>query len=306
MQTPPRARTAAFAVVRTLGILFLIVAPGCSETLTAEGVQPLRLAVIGDYGSGSNYERDVATLVTSWNPDYILTVGDNNYPDGRAETIDRNIGRYYHAYIGNYRGTYGEGASDNRFFPSLGNHDWRAEGAAPYLEYFTLPGNERYYEQALGPVRVFMLDSDPHEPSGTSATSEQANWLRERLAASKEPWRLVLFHHAPFSSGNAHGSSEWMQWPFEEWGASAVIAGHDHHYERVIRDGIPYFVNGLGGAEKRTIRSVVGGSVVRFTEDYGAMRIDVTPSELEFEFVTRSGRIVDSYEVALEATSRVN
>lgn len=41
--------------------------------------------------------------------------------------------------------------------------------------------------------------------------------------------------------------------PFESWGADAVIAGHDHHYERLAnpnsltgRSGFPYIVNGLG------------------------------------------------------------
>ena len=38
-----------------------------------------------------------------------------------------------------------------------------------------------------------------------------------------------------------------LQWPFEAWGAHAVLAGHDHLYERVTFGNFPYFVNGLGG-----------------------------------------------------------
>jgi tartrate-resistant acid phosphatase type 5 len=38
-----------------------------------------------------------------------------------------------------------------------------------------------------------------------------------------------------------------MQWPFAAWGATAVLAGHDHDYERLTVGGLPYFVNGLGG-----------------------------------------------------------
>jgi hypothetical protein len=38
-------------------------------------------------------------LVLSWQPEFILTLGDNNYPVGSPETIDANIGQFYHAYI---------------------------------------------------------------------------------------------------------------------------------------------------------------------------------------------------------------
>lgn len=44
-------------------------------------------------------------------------------------------------------GNYGEGALTNRFFPCLGNHDWSTPGAQPYLDYFELPCNERFYLQ---------------------------------------------------------------------------------------------------------------------------------------------------------------
>ena len=41
----------------------------------------IRFAVIGDYGSGSHHERDVAQMIESWKPDFITTVGDNHRGD---------------------------------------------------------------------------------------------------------------------------------------------------------------------------------------------------------------------------------
>ncbi|MCA9180264.1 MAG: metallophosphoesterase, partial [Planctomycetales bacterium] len=84
-----------------------------------------RFAVIGDYGWAGPREAAVAAMVEQWQPEFILTTGDNNYDYGTAETIDANIGQYYHGYIGNYQGDYGPGADGNQFFPALGNHDWR-------------------------------------------------------------------------------------------------------------------------------------------------------------------------------------
>ena len=64
----------------------------------------MRFAVIGDYGLDSVPEADVARLVQGWEPDLVLTTGDNNYDYGEASTIDRNIGQYYCDFIYPYYG----------------------------------------------------------------------------------------------------------------------------------------------------------------------------------------------------------
>ena len=89
-------------------------------------------AVIGDFSSDLSTAptRDVANLVKSWTPDFVATVGDNNYPDGAASTIDDNVGQWYHQFIGNYTGSYGGGATPNQFWPTmtyLARHIWRGE-----------------------------------------------------------------------------------------------------------------------------------------------------------------------------------
>ncbi len=254
----------------------------------------VRFAVIGDYGQAGPAAEAVARLVRGWNPDFIVTTGDNNYPRGEARTIDANIGQYYHTFIAPYRGRYGPGADRNRFFPVLGNHDWAAAGARPYLDYFELPGNERYYDVRWGPVHLFLLDSDPHEPDGITANSRQARWLQARLQASDAPWRLVVMHHPPYSSG-LHGSTPALQWPFAAWGVTAVLAGHDHVYERIERDGVLYFVNGLGGHPARyPFRAPVPGSRVRYRDRHGAMRVEANACRITFEFIAVDGRRIDA------------
>jgi len=256
----------------------------------------VRLAVIGDYGADSPAEADVARLVKSWRPDVVVTVGDNNYPDGGAATIDRNIGKYYREFIAPYRGQYGPGAAVNRFFPTLGNHDWDASGAKPYRDYFTLPGNERYYDVTVGIVHLFALDSDEHEPDGITAASKQAAWLLGRLAASRSCWDIVLMHHPPYSSG-LPGSTESLQWPYRAWGADAVLAGHAHLYERLLVDRLPYFVNGLGGEDIHPFGTIAVGSQLRYNGNFGAMLVDATRSQIAFRFFARSGELIDTYSV---------
>ena len=258
-----------------------------------------RFAVIGDYGDYGRAEADVATLVNSWNIDYIVTVGDNNYPDGAAETIDANIGQYYQVYIHPYQGDYGPGATKNRFFPAPGNHDWNTGTLQPYLDYFTLPGNERYYGIENGPVHIFILDSATQEPDGRWRDSVQAGWLEDQLKAAEAPWKLVFVHHNPYGSSLRRGGNEALQWPFARWGANAVIAGHDHLYERLERNGIPYIVNGLGGRTdiknlEHRFLAPIHGSAVRYNQDFGAMLVTADESCINFSFYNIDNELIDS------------
>lgn len=244
----------------------------------------LRFAVIGDYGKNGENETAVVTMIDSWQPDFIITVGDNNYEDGEAATLDENVGIYFSDYI-----------ETGRFFPTLGNHDWRADIEGSYLPYFDLPGNERYYTFTEGSVQFFALDSDLNEPDGVSNDSIQAQWLQNELIASTTPFQIVYFHHPPYSSGR-HGGTSYMRWSFADWGADAILSGHDHTYERIQgEDGLSYFINGLGGKSIYKFPNEVDGSQIRFNCAYGAMLVDATSTEMHFYFVTTDGLLVDEY-----------
>jgi len=265
-----------------------------THSVTPTPAPSLRFAIIGDYGLSGKPEADVAALIKSWDVDLIITTGDNNYPNGATDTIDDNIGQYFHEYIFPYSGAYGEGADINRFFPTLGNHDWIPQNAQPYLDYFTLPGNGRYYEFVWQPVHFFALDSDSHEPDGVGRSSIQAQWFRDKLAGSSAVWKIAIMHQPPYSSSH-DGSINWAQWPYEAWGASIVIAGHSHVYERMLIDGFPYIVNGLGGGPIYGFEDPIPGSVVRYNADYGAMLVEASSEEITFQFITRGGEVIDSY-----------
>ena len=256
-----------------------------------------KFASIGDYGDAGSDELAVAILVKSWNPDFIITLGDNNYPGGEASTIDENIGQYYHQYIYPYVGSYGQGSDVNRFFPSLGNHDWNTNPPQPHYNYFVLPNNERYYDFIWGDVHFFALDSDTDEPDGVSENSVQGQGLQNALSTSISTWRVVYFHHAPYSSSSGHGSQEYMQWPFKEWGADVVMAGHDHTYERLIVDDLVYFVNGLGGRSRSGFDPPILGSIVRYNEKYGAMLMTANETKLTFSFFSVDSELIDFYEI---------
>jgi len=277
-------------------------APDATTADAADGgAAPLRarFVLLGDFGFDDANEAAVATLVKAWEPDFVVTLGDNSYPESNATTIDETIGKYYSDFIHPYRGKYGLGAAQQRFYACLGNHDWQSGSVQAHLDYFDLPGNERYWQIAKGPVRFFCVDSDTHEPDGTTADSVQGKWLQKELGAAKDPYRIVVFHHPSHSSGQ-HGSQAYMQWPFQAWGASAVYTGHDHHYERFDfgPGSIPYVVQGTGGADLRALSTSRAGSVVTYNEKHGATFVEADEHYADFAAISVGKDRVDEHVVA--------
>lgn len=260
----------------------------------------ITFAVIGDYGSGNANEQRVADLVHSWNPAFVTTLGDNVYS---ADNIDpfgalrRKVGRYYQTDI-----------DAGNFFPSLGNHDWGHPGTpllwndangnltGAWFNFFNLPGNGRYYDVRRGPVHLFVIDDYYLEPDGNSANSIQARWLRDTALASDAPWKIVVHHFPAFSS---NGSRNRLRWPFHEWGIDAVMAGHHHVYERLISNNTLYFVNGMGGAGTYGVpNNRLPESRFAHSGGHGAMRVTASASEIQYEFISASGAVRDSFVVA--------
>jgi tartrate-resistant acid phosphatase type 5 len=273
-----------------------------SSAVASRGAEPttaaLVFAAIGDFGTNNRHEADVAALVASWHPTLVIALGDDYY-DSAGGT---GTGKYARS-VGTY---YGRWYRAGRFFPALGNHDYSDATPSPetYLHYFALPGpgltstsgNERYYDFVEGPVHFFVVNSNAEEPDGITAVSKQGQWLRQALAASTSAWNVVYDHHPPYSSDRVHGSTVELQWPYRQWGADVVLSGHAHDYERILNDGMTYFVNGLGGAARYAFaESPVSGSVIRYDAEWGAQRVTATDTALTFAFYDTRGDLIDSY-----------
>lgn len=259
-------------------------------------------AVIGDYGTDDPVEGEVANMVSSWNPDFIITTGDNNYPLGAAGTIQKNIGKYYCDYIYNpdapvNQQCHGkaEAEKQNRFFPSPGNHDnYSAPPMQPYLDYFSLPGDERNYEFTWGPVHFYSMNTGK---SGNikCCESAEAKWLNAAATKSITPFNFVYFHHPPYSVSN-HGSSTDLQWPYSDWKIDAVFSGHEHVYEKVIdkMNSTPiYLVCGNSGREHLYDCDSNPLDTSRFdvrcdNTHFGAIRVKVNSTQAIFEYFTTS------------------
>jgi len=290
---------------------------------------PYSFAVIGDYGIGNENSAAVASMINGWDPDFIITLGDNNYrslkPGERGWSWA--VGDLYGDFIlGRSDNKYPEQTStEQRFFPSVGNHDSANDNGfnggsggslEGYLDYFyTDPAGGRlpddglqaidqsYYSFQWEDARFFSLDSDHARLSSESLEAQQA-WLKQGLADSTASWNFVFMHHSPFSSG-LHGDDPLLQWPYAEWGADVVFGAHDHTYERIEREGITYIVNGLGGQSPYSFGDPVDGSQVMLNDDWGSLRVSIEDTLATFEFLSlddgangaNGGTVVDTFVI---------
>jgi len=283
---------------------------------------PMIWACVGDFGDDGPYEKLVANMIKEWNPAFIVTTGDNWYGPGNSSldpaNLDLVVGKYYGDFIFPYKGIYGSGATEQRMFACIGNHDQDPPGRlALEMDYFSLPAS--HYDFVKGSVHFFVLNSGFNnsqvnvEPDGNTVTSKQAIWLQTKMALSTSPFKIVVLHHPPFSStlsainvpplaGDGTISFPDLQWPFKQWGADLLLCGHCHDYERLVgADGFNYIVNGAGGhpgqlADEPAIYHDPPSalSVVRYNTLFSAIRGEADCRTLKLELFDTDGVVQDT------------
>jgi hypothetical protein len=176
--------------------------------------------------------------------------------------------------------------------------------AALFTKQKALNGGKRYYDfiprshRTTGgeSLHVFVLDTN-EDPA------VQAAWLQPLLETSGDFWNVVVLHEAPYSSDEIHAPGNIaFRFPYKTWGAHLVISGHGHNYERLLVDGLPYVVSGLGGNTKRGfVNPPTAGSQFRYNAFYGCSYISSRRDRLQHTFFDTRGEVIDSFALQRSA-----
>lgn len=263
-------------------------------------------ALIGDWGLDSQPLVDNVASIESFNPQIVLPLGDNIYGNYPSPTVDSLWGKFWSTRIFPYTGAY-EAGTEQTIWPAWGNHDWDYDGdLSKQLNFMTLKGNERYYSVAKGSVEFFIVSSDPRDPdlgyvnaSTSTENSTMGQWLRVKLFLSTAKWKVVIWHHPPFTSdvNNVPGAL-WMRWPIEAWGADMLLNGHGHNYEDGLDGQMPWIVDGLGGHSIRAFTGQVPQSFYQYNANYGFGILDADCDFLTHKFYTRTGVLIRTVSVS--------
>lgn len=327
---------------------------GCGPHLDSTNVKHA-FAVIGDYGYNAidpTCADQVSKLIVEFERKFtsskdqftILTAGDNNYDNGSCSTIEDNTYALYSSYFAHGSCVEPQSstsfspqsiktqATTNRFFPSLGNHDWdtfkNANASLPYFQYFDylakipksgLNGQYYSFRPENASVEFFALNSNLRPDVGAAweraLYAKQRTWIEGSLKNSTAILKIVYFHHAPYSTSRRDDIAPWMaNLTLQEWGATTVLNGHHHTYERINR-GIPFIINGLGGNPyvydiADDCDSLEEGSEVRYNAAHGALigLISETVTHISttytidfcFFSLEGQGKLVDNFAVSIE------
>ena len=244
-------------------------------------------AVVGDFGSGTSNEAAVASLIESWHPDFVLTVGDNAYPEGSKELLDRDIFGPYAAVM---RGS--------AWFPALGNHDVKADDGKPELEAFHSLGAERWYRFTWGNAGFAVLDSDTTVAPG----SPQLRFARNALAR-RSCFRFAAWHHPPWEPPGrplSPGLRRNIVPLVQKDGVQVVFVGHLHAYARSRpHHGVVYVAVGTGGATLDDDARKLTIPLARVVQGrFGALQVDVSERHARFRYVTTDGRVRDRFRLS--------
>lgn len=241
-----------------------------------------------------NQQAKVAGAMAAFQADLVLHLGDVVYPDGARADYRRG---YFEPFAALIAGT--------PVYPTLGNHDTKTEGGAPYLETFFLPRNgaapdSRSYSFDWANVHFATIDvaSSPFDEG-----SAQLRWLEQDLAASDRRWKVVWFHVPPYGVSRHQDAPDLQQGVvplLERAKVDLVLNGHDHHYARFFPRGhVTYVTSGGGGKSLYPVnegeRLAYGESVFHF------VRVTVDGDAMELSAIDATGRVFDRVTILKDA-----
>ena len=284
----------------------------CARVPAVAAAPSASFLVVGDWGrEGGSNQREVGVQMghraEETGSRFVVTTGDNFYEDGVQSVTDP-------LWKASFEDVYTAPALQRPWYGVLGNHDYRGNPQAQ-LDYakqskrWRMPS--RYYKIAgadhgLPTVDLFMIDSSPlvtkyrtDEIPALRAnvlgqdTGAQLKWLDDELGRSRAAWKLVFTHHPSYSGGSSHGNTAEMIGQVDpilkRHGVQALIFGHDHDMQHIIRDGLHHIGTGCG-SQIRPVNAVEGTQWC--LSQSGFARLEVSHEALDLEFRDYTGRQV--------------
>ena len=266
---------------------------------------------LGDWGRGGGRHqvavaRAMGEAAAQIDSRYVISVGDNFYPDGVQSTDDPQ-------WRTSFEAVYTAPSLQTPWLAALGNHDYRGQPFAQVAYSRTssrwrMPS--RYYavtgaDAGHPDLDIFVLDTTPitgdyaealmrlsHGRVSVPDADRQVAWLDAALGRSRAAWKVVVGHH-PIHSGGHHGGSPELTRHVEPLlrahGVQAYLFGHDHALQHIRVDGVNHICTGAGSSAGHV--ADVPGTRFRHAQPGFAM-LALSADTLNLEFRQYDGRTV--------------
>ena len=231
--------------------------------------------VLGDFGRvGGYFQKEVAKQLGDaaymLDTEFIVTVGDNFYPNGVASVHDEH-------WQDSFNAIYTHPALYTNWYAALGNHDHRGSIQAQ-IDYSDISRRwnmpSAYYSETFEledgkKLLLVVMDTSPFinsykkEPKkyphvATHDLEKQKKWLTETLSTKDKDiaWKVVVGHHPLYSGGKRKEAEDTKDFEsqfadfFDAHKVDAYICGHEHDLQIIKPKGryTTQFLSGAGSA----------------------------------------------------------
>jgi hypothetical protein len=223
--------------------------------------------------------------------------------------------------IGNWDGESGCNSADE-IARSTSQRLLYAPGPSPTTYPEGGSGNQDYYAFTWGDAlfvvlnvmtytpTCHLLDYDPGVPDDWTLGTAQLAWLQRTLAGATSKWRFLFIHHtvggaagdpADTAYGRGGGQAAHVGEQAQihalmlQYGVQIFFYAHDHVFTDMVVDGVHYALPGSAGAPWKFDESQTGYTL--YWTDSGFGRVQVGPERVQVDFVSTTGRTVDSFSV---------
>lgn len=277
----------------------------------------LQFIVVGDWGrQGEYYQTAVAKQMTnatiSLDADFIVSTGDNFYPDGVGSVTDP-------LWKTSFEDVYKQFPLQRKWYSVLGNHDYRSNPQAQ-VEYSSISKRwqmpARYFSKKMminddtaAQVLFVFIDTSPFvtkyyadEVYGprviTQDTAAQIKWLDSVLSSpsSNIRWKIIVGHHPLYTGGkrldakDTKDVNQVFKPLFEKYKVDMYLCGHEHHLEYIKPDGAThYFISGAG-SEVRPVKGYPKYGKFAASKA-GFMSFSVTSDKVLVQVIDKDGLI---------------
>lgn len=271
--------------------------------------------VIGDFGrNGYDGQQEVADQMQAMTkiiePEFIITTGDNFYPNGVASTQDPY-------WISSFENIYSGFGLFCPWYVVLGNHDYRGNYQAE-IDYtkvsqrWNMPA--QYYVQEKSEddvtVKFVFIDTNPFEDTyykeekyksvWTQDSTRQLLWMDSVLADNSANWKVVVGHHPLYSGGKRLNKTKDVRGHLEKvlmkHQVDVYFAGHEHDLQHIKNPNYNthHIVSGAGSE----VRPTAMMEYSLFAKDiHGFVSASATKEQLLIQFIDYKGRLLHQYSI---------
>jgi acid phosphatase len=277
---------------------------------------------IGDWGKKStnllNVAKSMDTLSSTeeYKPNFIISLGDNFYPDGVESTDDEKWEKIYRSVF----------TGKNLYcpwYPILGNHDYGINPQVQIDYYKQKKDNRwimpsRYYnvKHTYDNKKIEIICLDTNELDlitskyfvsqevfdlmgiNTTTSREQLKWLEKTLSNSDADWLIVVGHYNLYTAGH-HGSNNiligMLKPLFIKYKVDMYISGHCHNLEHLVDNDIQYIVSGAGsknGPMGKIFQSKFGYG------DNGYTIHKIIDNNMEILFINEKSEVIYKFDIS--------